>query len=104
MILLAPNIARPCLAAPPGAPTRPARGMSGFCIRQDTASNGDQLLFIVLVRTERVFLVQYEIIFWTPLRFLDTSCKKKSLLKQKNIVLFVYSNIEKPLFVLLINH
>ena len=34
IILLAPNLARPCPAAPPGAPTRPARGMSGFWIRQ----------------------------------------------------------------------
>ena len=33
-VLLAPNLARPCPAAPPGAPTRPARGMSGFWIRQ----------------------------------------------------------------------
>ena len=34
IILLAPNLARPSLAAPPGAPTRPASGMSGFWIRQ----------------------------------------------------------------------
>ena len=34
IILLAPNLARPRPAAPPGAPTRPARGMSGFWIRQ----------------------------------------------------------------------
>ena len=33
-VLLAPNPARPSPAAPPGAPTRPARGMSGFWIRQ----------------------------------------------------------------------
>ena len=32
--LLAPNLARPRLAAPPSAPTRPARGVSGFWIRQ----------------------------------------------------------------------
>ena len=34
IVLLAPNLARPRPAAPPGAPTRPARGMSGFWIRQ----------------------------------------------------------------------
>ena len=34
MVLLAPNLARPRLAAPSGAPTRAAHGMSGFCIRQ----------------------------------------------------------------------
>ena len=34
IVLLAPNLARPCLAAAPGAPTRPARGLSGFWIRQ----------------------------------------------------------------------
>ena len=34
IVLLAPNLARPRSAAPPGAPTRPARGMSGFWIRQ----------------------------------------------------------------------
>ena len=30
IVLLAPNLARPRPAAPPGAPTRPARGMFGF--------------------------------------------------------------------------
>ena len=34
IILLAPNLARPRLAAPLGAPTRPARGMPEFWIRQ----------------------------------------------------------------------
>ena len=34
IILLAPNLARPFPAAPPGAPTRPACGMSGFWIQQ----------------------------------------------------------------------
>ena len=34
IILLALNLARPRLAAPPGASTRPARGMSGFGIPQ----------------------------------------------------------------------
>ena len=33
-ILLALNLARPRPAAPPGAPTRTTRGMSGFWIRQ----------------------------------------------------------------------
>ena len=32
--MLAPNLARPLPAASPGAPTRPARGMSGFWIQQ----------------------------------------------------------------------
>ena len=32
--MLALNLARPRLTAPPGAPTRPARGMYGFRIRQ----------------------------------------------------------------------
>ena len=34
IVLLAPNLARPRTAAPPGAPSRPARGMSGFWIGQ----------------------------------------------------------------------
>ena len=34
IIVLALNLARPRPAAPPGSPTRPARGMSGFWIRQ----------------------------------------------------------------------
>ena len=34
IVLLAPNLARPRSAASPGSPTRPARGMSGFLIRQ----------------------------------------------------------------------
>ena len=34
IILLAPNLARPGPAAPPGAPTRPAHDMSGIGIRQ----------------------------------------------------------------------
>ena len=33
-VLLASSLARPRPATPPGAPTRPARGMSGFWIRQ----------------------------------------------------------------------
>ena len=32
--MFSPNLARRRPAAPPGAPTRPARGMSGFWIRQ----------------------------------------------------------------------
>ena len=39
IILLAPNLARPRPAAPPGASTRPARGMSGFWIRQVSCLN-----------------------------------------------------------------
>ena len=34
IVLLAPNLARPRPAAPPGAPTRPACGMPGLWIRQ----------------------------------------------------------------------
>ena len=39
IVLLAPNLARPRPAAPPGAPTRPARGMFGFWIRQINVQN-----------------------------------------------------------------
>ena len=34
ILLLAPNLARLRPAAPPGAPTRPARGISGIWVRQ----------------------------------------------------------------------
>ena len=43
MVLLAPNLARPRAAAPPGSSNRPARGMSGFSIRQVLFITGHSL-------------------------------------------------------------
>ena len=48
IVLLAPNFARPRLAAPPGAPTRPARGMSGFWIRQVILNNCSLISNVIL--------------------------------------------------------
>ena len=87
-LLMAPNRARPRPAAPPGAPTRPARGMSGFWIRQVLILHNANRLVVSIRNNNK-----------NP----GHALHEKGLQRQKGIVPLVGSQEQRALLVPLIN-
>ena len=56
-VLLAPDPARPRPAAPPGAPTRPAHGVSGFWIRQVNSIHAQHVRQEIRLSSQQPLLV-----------------------------------------------